>query len=236
MRRVVRPELLDHLPGSSPWSVRSRTDLQWLNRLMGNARILTRAFEQHMDEETVRRRSLSICELGAGDGSLLLRLAQAWSALGVTADAELVDLHYLVTVETRRAFVELNWKATPVALDVMTWLERAPAARADVILANLFLHHFEKEALRQLLARVAARTELFIACEPRRSAFAWTASHFLWAVGCNAVTRHDAPVSIRAGFANGELSALWPAHEGWQLIERRGGWFTHCFIAKRCRV
>lgn len=236
MRRNVQPELLDHLPASSPWSTRSRDDLRMLNRIIGHAQILTRALEQHLDEDTVRARSLRVCELGAGDGCVLLQLARAWTRLGVTADAELVDIHYLISEETRRAFVELNWTAKPVTLDVMTWLEHPPALPADIILANLFLHHFEAPPLRELLRRVAERTELFIACEPRRNAFAYGAAHLVGALGCNAVTRHDAVVSVRAGFCGKELSALWPTRNGWQLSESRAGWFSHCFIAKRCHV
>ena len=33
------------------------------------------------------------------------------------------------------------------------------------------------------------------------------------------MTRHDAVVSVRAGFRDGELSALWPHEPGWKLDE-----------------
>lgn len=199
---------------------------------MGHARILTNAFYEHLDMDAARVRSLRICELGAGDGTLLLELARSWSALGVTGEAELIDLQYLVTEETRQAFVELSWSAAPVAVDVMTWLKQSTET-VDVMFANLFLHHFEDAPLRELLQRAAARTNLFIACEPRRSAFALAASHLLWAIGCNTVTQHDAVVSVRAGFEGKELSALWPEPDGWQLSEDRAGLFSHSFVAKR---
>jgi hypothetical protein len=47
------------------------------------------------------------------------------------------------------------------------------------------------------------------------------------------ITRHDAIVSVRAGFVGRELSALWPVDNQWQLSEQSAGWFSHCFIAKR---
>lgn len=232
MRRIVRPEWLDHLPASAPQAVRSRADLRRLNRIMGHAGLLTDAFSEHLDMEAARKRSLRICELGAGDGCLLLKLARCWSTLGVTGKAELIDLHYLVTEETRRAFVELNWRATPVAIDVMTWLNQS-TERFDVMFANLFLHHFQDAPLRELLQRAAARTGLFIACEPRRSVLALTAARLLWAIGCNKVTQHDAVVSVRAGFSGKELSALWPDPDAWQLSEDPAGLFSHCFVARR---
>jgi hypothetical protein len=52
-------------------------------------------------------------------------------------------------------------------------------------------------------------------------------------IGANAVTRHDAAVSVRAGFQGGELSALWPADPRWRLRECRAGLFSHLFLAQR---
>jgi hypothetical protein len=104
-----------------------------------------------------------------------------------------------------------------------------------VTICNLFLHHFDDAALALLLALAAPCTPLFAACEPRRGALARAGSRFLWAIGCNDVSRHDAVVSVRAGFRGAELSALWP-REGWTLRERPAGLFTHCFVATRARA
>ena len=54
----------------------------------------------------------------------------------------------------------------------------------------------------------------------------------MWLIGCNDVTRHDAVVSVRAGFTNRELSALWTA-SGWKLEERAAPPFSHLFVARR---
>ena len=232
MRRIVEPEQLDTLPSCDARAVHARADLRRINGVMGHARILTNAFYQHLDFDTARRRSLRICELGAGDGTLLLKMARDWSALDVTAEAQIIDRHYLVEEETRHAFIALNWSLTPLAMEVQTWL-RQPGKRVDVMFANLFLHHFPDVQLRELLSLAAGRTDLFIACEPRRSAFALATSHLLGLIGCNAVTRHDAVASVRAGFAGQELSALWPAAGAWQLSEDSAGLFSHCFIANR---
>jgi hypothetical protein len=64
--------------------------------------------------------------------------------------------------------------------------------------------------------------------DPRRSARSLLFSRLLWVIGCNQVTRHDAVVSIRAGF---ELSRLWPADQSWTLQENPAGWFSHLFVA-----
>ena len=86
--------------------------------------------------------------------------------------------------------------------------------------------------MAELFALAARRTQAFIACEPRRSTLALAGSRLLGVVGCNDVTRHDAVVSVRAGFSGRELSALWPAAGGWKLDERARGPFSHAFVAR----
>ena len=232
MRRDVQPELLDSLPPAASQALGSRADLRRLNGLMGHAGILAQALRRHHAVPSDRARPLRLVELGAGDGTLLLRIARRFAPAGVCAEVTLIDNLDLVTAETRAAFAALWWSVECVAADVFRWLDQAAPA-VDVMLANLFLHHFTDSQLEKLLCLAAARTDLFIACEPRRSPLALTASRMLWFVGCNGITRHDAPVSVRAGFAGRDLSALWPADGVWELSEHAAGWLSHCFIAKR---
>ena len=72
MKREVRPELLDSLPGDDPEAVRSRRDLRLINFLMGNERWILR----HVDEGAV-------IELGAGSGDLTRRLAKRGQVTGL---------------------------------------------------------------------------------------------------------------------------------------------------------
>jgi len=117
-------------------------------------------------------------------------------------------------------------------LDVFEFLQH-PGKPLDAIVANLFLHHLDADSLRRLFALAAVRAPLFIACEPRRSVPALWASRLVGVIGCNDVTRHDAVISVRAGFAGKELSALWPADGGWSLIEKAAPPFSHVFVARR---
>ena len=59
---------------------------------------------------------------------------------------------------------------------------------------------------RRLLAGCARRADALAACEPRRSRFALGASHLIFFLGANAVTRRDGVLSVRAGFVGQELS------------------------------
>lgn len=230
MLRIVESELLDNLAISDPLAIGSRSDLRRLNYVMGHAAILSRAFRLNLDVNPTPSRPLRLVELGAGDGTLLLKLARRWSPLGVTARATLVDRQNLVSAETRHAFTALNWSLESVNMNVFDWLE-ASSPGVDLMLANLFLHHFRAAQLLTLLRQAAAKTRRFIVCEPRRSPLALAATRFLGLLGCNRVTRHDAYVSVRAGFVPNELSALWPADNNWRLTEQPERLFSHCFAA-----
>lgn len=227
MIRCVQPEWLDVLPSDAPSAIASRRDLNRLNGWMNHGPILYRALARHCPQPPRH-----MVELGAGDGTLLLRLARLWTTNDAQVTALLVDRQNIVSPKTRRAFKDLGWKVQVIEADAFEWLEQ-PGSVSNCLLANLFLHHFETEPLRRLLSLVATRTDLFAACEPRRSRPSLAASQMLGVIGCDRVTRHDAPISVRAGFAGDELSALWQAQGPWQLSERRAGLFSHCFVARR---
>ena len=229
MKREVKRELLDELPAGDRGAIGARRDLQKVNACMGHAHIMVRALAGTFTGRSPR----SIVDLGAGDGTLLLRLAKSiaprWKPLRVV----LVDRQRLMSPRTKAEFAALSWHVDSLEMDVFDWLQRPHPEPSDVTIASLFLHHFKEHDLRRLLGHAADQTGFFLACEPRRVNFSLCAAALLGVIGCNGVTRHDAKISVRAGFAENELSALWPVDEGWRLRERQAGLFSHCFVAQR---
>jgi hypothetical protein len=232
MLRIVESEILDSLPSEDPRALRSRADLRRLNRVMGHAAILDRALAPSFPSFANGVEPARICELGAGDGSLALALARRWRREYRAATLTLVDR--LPTSTAQRAIfpLDMDWTIQWVTADVREWLAGS-GSLVDLILANLFLHHFRDDDLQDLLAMVSGRTRVFIACEPRRTPRTLLASRLVGLLGCNSVTRHDAVVSVRAGFNNHDLSALWPPSRDWTTREFPAGMFSHCFVARR---
>jgi hypothetical protein len=252
MKRIVEPELLDELPPGDPLAIGSRRDLCRVNAWMRNQVIMAGTLRNYLNDRAPKQ----ITELGAGDGNFLLAVAQQLAPVGVPpsdgsgghkppgrvnaelrtwneANVTLLDRQNIVTSQTLDSFALRGWQAKAVTADVFDWL---PASNpAEVIITNLFLHHFHDTSLAGLFRTIAGRTRLFIAIEPRRGPLPWVFSRLLWLIGCNRITRHDAVVSVRAGFRGGELSALWPDKSNWQLTERRAGLFGHLFIAQKIR-
>lgn len=227
--RRVEPELLDSLDAEDPRAQRSRDDLQCLHWAMATLSIVQRALDCGTAEFSPR----TLLELGAGDGSLMLRLAQAragcWPDLRVT----LLDRLALVAPRTLDGLRRAGWNPRAVAMDVFDWMAKPEDTRWDVVFANLFMHHFSSLELGRLLGAIAARTRVFLCCEPRRSALPLAASHLLGVLGAGPVTRHDAVSSVHAGFRAHELSDLWPDPQHWILTEYPARLFSHCFLAIR---
>ena len=220
-------EWLDELPAEDPQALASRADLQRINALMRHVPLLVQAWRRSDPDRWVD----TIVELGAGDGTFLLKFARAVARESRPFQVMLLDRLNLVQPATLAGFRGIGWDAQVIVADVFEWLAQAQPGEAAFV-SNLFLHHFEEERLKLLLEQISLRTNLFIALEPRRSLLSLASSKLLGAIGCNAVTRHDAVVSVRAGFRDKEISAFWPKR-GWYVQEAKAGLFSHCFSAQR---
>lgn len=229
--RRVEPEWLDTLAKEEPEAVRSRRDLRRLNAWMFHAGVMRRLLVRFAGSTPPR----TVVDLGAGDGTFLLALARRMAPAWRDVRAVLVDRQEVLAGRTREEFRTLGWRAEAETADVFDFLARSRPGAADLVIANLFLHHFAREQLIRLFEEVARVSPRFAACEPRRSRPALAGARAVWVLGCNRVTRHDAAASVRAGFRGGELSPLWPAGAGWHLCEYAALPFTHCFAACRSR-
>ena len=218
--RTLEPEILDLLAADDPRARASRRDLARINFVMRQQSIMAQRLRHLAPPQR-------LADLGSGDGRFLLgvarRMAPHWP--GVTA--LIVDRQDIVSPQTRAGFAAFGWRCESITGDIF---EVLPHLDAEIITANLFLHHLDEAALRQLLGLAAQQVRGFVACEPRRSQAALLGSRMVFALACNDVTRHDAVASVRAGFAGRELSRLWPG-AGWQQREELALPFTHVFSA-----
>ncbi len=196
MTRVLRPELLDSLPSDHPDAVHSRRDLRIINRVMGNTAWFVRVLPPLL------RPGERVLELGAGTGELARRLGER----GVAVDG--LD----------RCPPPDDWPAER-AWHVADLRAFDGYGAYAAVIGNLIFHHLTDDELAELGARLRRTTRMILVSEPTRSPFAQRM--FSWfgpCFGANRVTRHDAHVSIAAGFLGDELPrSLGLTRDAWDL-------------------
>lgn len=207
--RRVEPELLETYPADHPDAVRGRADLRLINAVMGNHRWIVRRLRR------LCQPGWRVTEIGAGDGALSLRLAQR----DVCASESLHGFDLAPRPPT--------W---PAAAD---WTQgdllREPLPDSEVLVANLFLHHLQNDALSELGRRLPAAARVFIAVEPaRRRLHTFSGSLLCRVARLHPITRHDLPVSVRAGFRAGELPGRLGLGADWRVLHDSESWLGGC--------
>jgi hypothetical protein len=238
--RIVSPETLDGLVEDDPNAIRSRKDLQRVHRIMGTRAILHRTLTDLFSSRSSTSRP-RILELGGGDGTLMLRVAQGLCSPARGVEFALLDRQDVVQQGTVEEYTKLGWEVRTEVMDVLDWIDISPlkqrtdaSSHWDLIVATLFLHHFKDEQIAALFRTIAETCNLFFAIEPRRSWVALTGSHIIGALGVNSVTRQDAVLSVHAGFRDAELERLWPLlGSEWRVKDYAAGLFSHAFYAER---
>jgi len=211
--RVVEPEILDRLPADDPQAVRARRDLRFINWAMGNERWICRTLVNRP-----KATAAGIVELGAGDGALAGKLVHLLPGVPVCA----CDLAPRPGGLDQR----VEWRQGDV-------LQETALPSGGILVANLILHHFNACEL-QKLGTLCNGFSMLVFCEPDRGLLPHVLALTLWP-WMGRVTRHDMPVSIRAGFATGELPDLLGLDRAtWRVDETSTGRGARRVIA--CRI
>jgi hypothetical protein len=185
MLRYVQPEKLDSLDASDPDARASRRDLVTINHLMGNYRWFQRTLR------TYATHTENCLEIGAGGGELASRLIAH------------TDFAHYGAVDLAPA--PADWPASA------SWhrgdlLDHPGYNDADLLLANLILHHFSDAQLASLGAALnTSQIQSIFANEPCRRRIHKFQLRAGRLIGFNRVTLHDGSVSIDAGFRGDEL-------------------------------
>ncbi|MBB5040230.1 methyltransferase domain-containing protein [Prosthecobacter dejongeii] len=212
--RSVQPEILETLASDDPAARRGRQDLLLVNGIMGNHRWISRMMRRYCQP------GWQMTELGAGDGALSLKLAQ--QGLCQTHDLHAFDL----------APRPASWPADAAWTQGDLFAQNLPPSQ--VLIANLFLHHFEAAPLHLLGSRIAPETQLILAAEPAR----YRIHTFMGRLFCslaqlNWVTRYDMQVSIRAGFRGQELPDFLGLDSSWEISVRETVFGGYRMMARR---
>jgi ubiquinone/menaquinone biosynthesis C-methylase UbiE len=201
MRRTTSTELLDDDRGTHAEIARSLDDLWRINRWLGGV-----SSSLHMLERFFVRTGphpVRILEVGAGDARLAGRLQKELLARKLQAD--------FVVLDRRESHLRRGDPAAcglkPVVADVMGL--PFPDQSFNVVMCNLFFHHFSgttAQALLRVLARVASEAVLINDLE--RNLLPYFFIRLGYPFARSPITRHDGPASVRQAYTRRELRAL----------------------------
>ncbi|WP_148216319.1 class I SAM-dependent methyltransferase [Coraliomargarita akajimensis] len=187
VERVLEPELLDQLNPQDRAAQRSRRDLLLINQLMRTDAWLLGQLRRIVSSVD------TVIELGAGEGHLLGKVSECFPQLRCVG--------YDLVPRPDNLDESIEW----VSGDFMMSLDSMPIGERTVVLANLIVHHFDEGALERMRAAFEGVGALLLVEPDRSRASIWLGRLLLPFVG--PVTRADMLISIRAGFARGELEA-----------------------------
>jgi ubiquinone/menaquinone biosynthesis C-methylase UbiE len=201
MRRTTTAELLDDDRGTAAEIAESLDDLWRINRWLGgvstNLRMLERFFAR-TGPHPVR-----ILDVGTGDARLAALLESELRRRNYQAEFVALDrrLGHLKNGHPRASGVK------SVVADVFSL--PFPEKSFEVVMCNLFLHHFSGELAIHLLRRLARMaSEAVLINDLARGFLPYLFIRAAYPFARSRITRHDGPASVRQAYTREELRAL----------------------------
>lgn len=223
--RSLSPEKMDDLHVDEGELRKNLDELEIVNRLLGGYRVVFNALEQlHLPDE-----SFTILDLGSGGGDTLRAIAKWADKKNRRVQLTGVDWNPVMTKyaeEKSMGFLNIHFKTMNVFSDELL------AENADIVMNNLFCHHFRDEQLVKLIQRMnQMASHAVIINDLHRHWFAYYSIKVITAIFSKTyLVKYDAPLSVEraltrsewkkilsdAGIKNYSLRWMWAWR--WQIL------------------
>ena len=199
--RSYKKELLDNDDIPFEDIRRNMQELNTINTWLGGHNITLAGFKKLLD----KRRSVSVCEIGCGDGNNLYQLYKwckqhdiKFSCTGIDIKPECIE-----TAKKDYTIENASW----VAQDYKTVVFKT---KPDIIFSSLFCHHFKEEELISQLQWMKKNTTIgFFINDLQRNWFAYHSIKIITKFFSSSyLVKNDAPLSVARGFYKNEWIQL----------------------------
>jgi ubiquinone/menaquinone biosynthesis C-methylase UbiE len=148
----------------------------------------------------------SVLDVAAGSADIALAIARQARRHGISTTIVASDLSEQVV----RIAAEEAAGVTGVRVERQDALDlRYPDRAFDIALCTLALHHFDPDAATSVLRNLGRVGRRVVVFDAARSPLAWAGAWLLThALRMDAMTRHDAPMSVARSYNRQELAAL----------------------------
>ncbi len=213
MRRTTSTELLDDDQGTPEEINGSLDDLWRINRWLGGVSSTLRLLERFFARTGAH--AVRILDVGAGDARLAGRLRSELQRRNIPAEFFVLDRNLTHLAKGRPSALGL----VPVVADVLAL--PFPPESFEVVMCNLFFHHFSGERALDLLRRLAeVARDAVLVNDLERHPLPYIFIRCALPFARSRITRHDGPASVRQAYTRDELGALAQA-AGFQDFEVR---------------
>jgi len=210
MPRVLVGELMDR-PDADPAELKNALAyIRFVNRYLGGSEGLLR----HLREwQPALPQSFTLLDIGTGTADIP-RAAHAWAASRrLTLHSTALDLHQ-TTLDFARQHIADTPNITLLEADALTLGTLFPPRSFDIVHMGMFLHHLTDADVLTVLRQAHALARIGVVWNDLRRSSLSKAVLQLFLIGQSHMVRHDATVSIDAGFTKPETRALARA-AGW---------------------
>lgn len=202
--RSHEAEIMDDLAAPENELRQNLRELEVINKLLGGYSIVLNALDKL---DLPKDKPTSIIDIGSGGGDMLREIAgwaqQRKKEVVLTGiDYNRVMIHY--AMEHSADYDNISYKQMSV------WDEQMWQERADVVLCNLFCHHFTDEELVPMLKQLyVISNRAVIINDLHRHWFAYHAIGMLTSLFSKTyMVKNDAKLSVARAFTRKELEQL----------------------------
>ena len=208
--RSTEKEILDDFELQGNDLTQNLRELQLVNSNLGGYSLVKEGIELIVDKGNLQS-PIKVADVGCGGGDTLRELAK-WSVnkpfslelTGIDANTNAIAF-----AESRsKNYPEIKYRQLNIFSDEFKVLD------ADVVLFNLFVHHFEEEQIIDFLKVCRTKNAVVLINDLQRSALAYS----LFKIGSrlfrfSRISRHDGLLSIRKAFTRKDLRELLTASD-----------------------
>ncbi len=201
MRRVPSQEWLDDDLGTPREIHQSFDDLWRINRWLGGVSGSLHLLERYFDRRGSR--PVRILDVGSGDSRMAAHL-----------QAELVRRKRsaeFVALDRRLSHLRNGNYSSGSLLRIVADVSDLPFPKEsfDLVMCNLFLHHFSEGEAVELLCRLAEiASEAVLINDLERNPLPYIFIQVAWPFARSHITRHDGAASVRQAYTKEELETL----------------------------
>ncbi|MFD2518604.1 methyltransferase domain-containing protein [Salinimicrobium flavum] len=201
-KRSTRHEIMDDFDLQGPELEKTLKDLDKVNKWLGGNKLTLEGIEQVLENYTLER-PVKIVDVGCGNGSVLMEVAQLGRRKKIPMELVGIDgnRHTIAIAQRLNEYPEISFQSTDV------FSRNFKNEEADIFLCTLTLHHFKDDEIEDLLRIFVKNSSMGVVINDlHRSRIAYYLFEAFCAVFIkNEIARRDGLISILRGFKEDEL-------------------------------